>query len=53
MTRGRAFFWGQLSAAIEPIAGVLGAALVLTSLRFSRTVWPLPPAQCCMSSSKS
>jgi zinc transporter, ZIP family len=31
MTRGRAFFWGQLSAAIEPVAGVIGAALVLTS----------------------
>ncbi|HEY5617821.1 MAG TPA: ZIP family metal transporter [Vicinamibacterales bacterium] len=34
MSRGRAFFWGQLSAAIEPIAGVLGAALVLTSAAF-------------------
>jgi ZIP family zinc transporter len=34
MTRGRAFFWGQLSAAIEPLAGVLGAALVLTSSAF-------------------
>lgn len=34
MTRGRAFFWGQLSAAIEPVAGVLGAALVLTSSAF-------------------
>ena len=31
MTPGRAFFWGQLSAAIEPIAGVIGAALVLAS----------------------
>lgn len=31
MSRGRAFFWGQLSAAIEPVAGVLGAALVLVS----------------------
>ena len=31
MTRGRAFFWGQLSAAVEPVAGVLGAALVLAS----------------------
>jgi ZIP family zinc transporter len=31
MNRGRAFFWGQLSAAIEPIAGAIGAALVLTS----------------------
>ncbi len=30
MPKGRAFFWGQLSAAVEPIAAVLGAALVLT-----------------------
>ena len=28
MSRGRAFFYGQLSATVEPIAGVLGAALV-------------------------
>ena len=34
MSRGRAFFWGQLSAAIEPVAGVHGAALVLTSAAF-------------------
>ena len=31
MTPGRAFFWGQLSAAIEPVAGVIGAALVVIS----------------------
>jgi ZIP family zinc transporter len=31
MSRGRAFFWGQLSAAVEPVAGVMGAALVLAS----------------------
>ena len=31
MTPGRAFFWGQLSAVVEPVAGVLGAALVLMS----------------------
>jgi ZIP family zinc transporter len=31
MGTGRAFFWGQLSAAIEPVAGVIGAALVLAS----------------------
>lgn len=31
MSRGRAFFWGQLSAAVEPVAGVMGAALVLVS----------------------
>jgi ZIP family zinc transporter len=31
MRPGRAFFWGQLSAAVEPLAGVLGAALVLAS----------------------
>jgi ZIP family zinc transporter len=34
MSRGRAFFWGQLSAAIEPVAGALGAALVLVSAAF-------------------
>jgi ZIP family zinc transporter len=34
MTRGRAFFWGQLSAAVEPVAGVLGAWLVLASAAF-------------------
>jgi ZIP family zinc transporter len=34
MSRGRAFFWGQLSAVVEPVAGVLGAMLVLTSAAF-------------------
>ena len=34
MSRGRAFFWGQLSAIVEPPAGVLGATLVLTSAAF-------------------
>ncbi len=34
MGRGRAFFWGQLSAAVEPIGGVVGAALVLASGAF-------------------
>ena len=34
MTRGRAFFWGQLSAAIEPVAGIVGAALELASAAF-------------------
>jgi ZIP family zinc transporter len=34
MTRGRAFFWGQLSAAVEPLAGVIGAVLVLASASF-------------------
>jgi len=34
MSPGRAFFWGQLSAAIEPVAGVIGAALVLGSAAF-------------------
>jgi ZIP family zinc transporter len=29
LSRGRAFFYGQLSAIVEPIAGVLGAALVI------------------------
>ena len=31
MSRGRAFFWGQLSAVVEPVAGVVGASLVLVS----------------------
>lgn len=34
MSRGRAFFWGQLSAVVEPAAGVIGAGLVLTSAAF-------------------
>lgn len=34
MSRRRAFFWGQLSAAVEPLAGVIGAALVVTSAAF-------------------
>ena len=34
MSRGRAFFWGQASAAVEPIAGAAGAALVLVSTAF-------------------
>jgi ZIP family zinc transporter len=34
MTPARAFFWGQLCAVIEPVAGVIGAALVLTSVAF-------------------
>lgn len=29
LSRRRAFFWGQLTAAVEPIAGVIGAAMVL------------------------
>lgn len=31
MSRGWAFFWGQLSAIVEPVAGALGAAVALTS----------------------
>jgi ZIP family zinc transporter len=34
MSAGRAFFWGQLSAAIEPFAGAIGAALVVASASF-------------------
>jgi ZIP family zinc transporter len=34
MTPRRAFFWGQLSAAIEPVGGVVGASLVLASGAF-------------------
>lgn len=30
MARSRAFFWGQLSAIVEPVAAVLGAWLVMT-----------------------
>jgi zinc transporter, ZIP family len=29
MSRGRSFFYGQLSAVVEPVAGVLGAAAVI------------------------
>ena len=29
MSRWKSFFWGQLSGAVEPVAGVLGAALVV------------------------
>ncbi|MBC7187868.1 MAG: ZIP family metal transporter [Calditrichaeota bacterium] len=29
MSAGRSFFWGQLSGAVEPVAGVLGAVAVL------------------------
>lgn len=29
LSRGKAFFWGQLSGFVEPIAGVVGALLVL------------------------
>jgi zinc transporter, ZIP family len=31
-SRGRAFWWGQLSAIVEPIAGVAGAALVVSMM---------------------
>lgn len=34
MNRWKAFWYGQLSAAIEPVAGVLGAGLVLVSRAF-------------------
>jgi ZIP family zinc transporter len=34
LSRGRAFFWGQLSAIVEPFAGALGAGLVLVSSAF-------------------
>jgi ZIP family zinc transporter len=30
MSRGRSFFWGQLSGAVEPIAGVIGALAVIS-----------------------
>ncbi len=31
MSRGKAFFWGQLSGMVEPVAGVLGALAVLVA----------------------
>jgi ZIP family zinc transporter len=34
MSKWKAFWYGQLSAAIEPVAGVLGAGLVLVSRTF-------------------
>jgi ZIP family zinc transporter len=36
ISRRRAFFWGQLSGIVEPIAGVIGALLVL----YVRTLLP-------------
>lgn len=30
MSRGRSFFWGQLSGAVEPVAGVIGALAVIS-----------------------
>ena len=29
MSRSRSFFYGQLSAAVEPVAGIIGAAAVV------------------------
>jgi ZIP family zinc transporter len=31
LSRGKAFFWGQLSGMVEPVAGVLGALAVLVA----------------------
>ena len=31
VSTGKAFFWGQLSGVVEPIAGVLGVVLVMTA----------------------
>jgi ZIP family zinc transporter len=31
MTPGKSFFWGQFSGMVEPVAGVLGAALVMVA----------------------
>ncbi len=36
LSRARAFFWGQISGAVEPLAGVLGALLVV----YVRTLLP-------------
>ena len=49
MGTGRAFFWGQLSAAVEPVAGVIGAALALASATFLPLGWRWPRAPCCTS----
>lgn len=43
MGRLKAFFYGQASGAVEPIAGVLGAAAVLIMRPFSRMPWRSPP----------
>jgi ZIP family zinc transporter len=32
MSPGKSFFWGQFSGMVEPVAGVLGAALVLVAV---------------------
>ena len=34
LSAGRSFFWGQISGAVEPIGGVIGAALVLIAQPF-------------------
>jgi ZIP family zinc transporter len=34
MGRWKAFWYGQLSAAVEPVAGLIGASLVLASQSF-------------------
>ncbi|MFO8145645.1 MAG: ZIP family metal transporter [Candidatus Syntrophosphaera sp.] len=31
MSRGKSFFWGQASALVEPLGGILGAALVMAA----------------------
>jgi ZIP family zinc transporter len=36
LSRGKSFFWGQLSGIVEPVAGVLGAAAVI----FARPILP-------------
>ena len=54
MSRGRAFFWGQLSAAVEPFAGASSAPPWFSPrVRSCRTEWRLPLVRCFTSSSRS
>ena len=43
-SRAPKLFYGQVSAMVEPIAGVLGAAAVLIMRPCCLTRWPSPPA---------
>ncbi len=43
MARGRSFFYGQLSGIVEPMAGVLGASIVIIAQSSCPTRSPSPP----------
>lgn len=46
----RSFFYGQISAAVEPAAAVLGAAAALTAKAvLPYAMWDSPPVPCCTS----